>query len=31
MDKIAETAAALTGQVLTIEVDVPDAGWPARS
>ena len=31
MEKVAETAAALTGQILTIEAHVPGAGWPRRS
>lgn len=31
MEKMAETAAALTGQILSIEVHVPGAGWPRRS
>jgi sugar lactone lactonase YvrE len=31
MEKVAETAAALTGQIFTIETHVPGAGWPRRS
>jgi sugar lactone lactonase YvrE len=31
MEKVAETAAALTGQILSIEAHVPGAGWPRRS
>ena len=31
MEKVAETAAALTGQILIIETNVPGAGWPRRS
>jgi sugar lactone lactonase YvrE len=31
MDKIPEVVAARTGQVLTIEVSAPGAGWPGRS
>ena len=31
MEKVAETAAALTGQILSIEAQVPGAGWPRRS
>jgi sugar lactone lactonase YvrE len=31
MDKMAETAAALTGQILSVEAHVPGAGWPRRS
>lgn len=30
MEKVAETAAALTGQILAIETHVPGAGWPRR-
>jgi sugar lactone lactonase YvrE len=31
MDKMAEVAAARTGQVLTFEAPAPGAGWPRRS
>jgi len=31
MEKVAETAAALTGQILGIEAQAPGAGWPWRS
>lgn len=31
MEKVAETAAALTGQILSIEAPAPGTGWPRRS